>query len=104
MKCPSPAYLTVSHVGNPLEEARALFLFCMSPPELGTQVGGTQIRRALIRRSGIFLVLENGPGKCASLCVEVFAPLKSVTKNVTQATWGRKTTCTKLLPVSSVKC
>lgn len=85
----------IFHVSNPLEKALILFIFFISLTKLGTQVGGTQLRRALKldMLSYFWLVLENAAGKCTSPCVQIFAPLKSATNIVTQPACERNATC-----------
>lgn len=50
----------IFHVSDPLEKQWTLFIFCISLTKLGSQVGGAQIRRALIRYSVVFLVHFRG--------------------------------------------
>lgn len=80
-------------------------MFFLSLATFGAQVGGTQIRRALIRYIIIFLVSFR---KCCwevySPCVEIFAPVKSATNIVSQPTYERNTTWASLPPITSVKC
>ena len=81
----------IFHVSDPLEKQWALFIFCISLTKLGSQVGGAQIRRALIRYSVVFLVHFRGKKKSywrnvPSCCVEVSPALESVTNTVTQPT------------------
>lgn len=83
----SPLHVScIFHVSIPLEKAQTLFIFCISLTKLGSQVGGTQISRALKLDTVLYFwfILENASGKCTSGYVEVFVALKSVTNIVTQ--------------------
>lgn len=93
--------ICICRVSHPLEKRLTLCFLCLVP---NLALKQESLSGSAFNQIHHIFGLEKAAEKCTSPCVEICAPVKSVTNIVIQPTCERNATWTNLLPITSVKC